>query len=192
MAPVDAWDEPTLPAQLVDALPPANEPLRRPPVTDRPVLVVNWTAVTGGAVTRSALMDDRVDHAAWDAVRQSILDDFSVQSELLFESRAAIHSTERRAEDDLLKLRAIAPGDDHFGVLPYPSEIADGVVDVDEAWAELQRPSRFVVGTQPRPHPSRERVRPPAPPAPVRYAALTAPVTGECTRCPPPPSRVLA
>jgi len=123
---------------------------RRPPspFPDRPVLLVNWTALTGGAVTRQRLLEDLVDHDAWDALREQILADFNIQSELLFQRNLARHSTELRWEADAERLAELFP-DDYYSALPYPSTVADGVVDVDEAWADILRPSEFAVGRLP-------------------------------------------
>ena len=121
---------------------------RRPPspFPDRPVLLVNWTALTGGAITRQRLLEDLVDHDAWDALREQILGDFNIQSELLFQRNLARHSTELRWEADTERLAELFP-EDYYSALPYPSTVADGVVDVDEAWADILRPSQFAVGT---------------------------------------------
>ena len=124
---------------------PAPAPTRSPGLVDRPVLLVNWTMATGGLITRARLLDDTVDHAAWDDLRRLVVDDFNIQSELLFEQQHAVHSTELRWEADAARLAQLHPRD-HFGALSYPTTVADGVVDVDEAWADLMRPSPFAVG----------------------------------------------
>jgi hypothetical protein len=166
-AALDAWPVPPAAAAPLGSAAEDDE------VDDRPVLLINWTAATAGEVTRARLLADAVDHMAWDARRAAVLADFNLQSELLFARRHALHSTTRRCDADLELLAQLHP-DAHYGALPYPARIADNVVDVDEAWTELLRPSTSPAGTTRGGRGGCGSVRGAVPGSPWLYCSVTA------------------
>eukprot|EP00743_Colponemidia_sp_Colp-15_P008742 GILK01009527.1.p1 GENE.GILK01009527.1~~GILK01009527.1.p1 ORF type:complete len:318 (-),score=57.26 GILK01009527.1:112-1035(-) len=103
-----------------------------------PMLIVNFTHLTGGMATKD------MEEGEMEDLRFQYIDDLEndilAESEELFKTGMCFHTTEDRCGRDLAMLQSDDP-DSVFEVALYPSVIND--IDIETIWEVISRPSEF-------------------------------------------------
>ena len=115
-----------------------DEPL--PEDAEEPLLLVNWTRLSGGAITGPPwdTPAGQLARAEKERLQDAIWDDFEGASENMFSSGMAMHTTSHTWRQDIEAFQAVYD-DDFLGTLSYPPHGRGGDGSVAASWAQAAR-----------------------------------------------------